>query len=403
MQGLISIIIPVYQAENYLEECIKSVLAQTYVNIEIILVNDGSTDKSGAICDKYALLDNRIIVIHQENLGVTQTRKNAFLASKGEYIGFVDADDWIDTNMYQHLYDMMQEHQVEFVQSGILFEGEVHARTLECGRVGRYINKSSVTNCSYRYMHNSDSRSVAKISPHLWNKLFRREVLEQFLLVVPPEIRWGEDRACVYAAVPFIDSIYITDMASYHYRQHGASAVHLEQQLGEQSLNSLNLFYHHLCNLFETHQDKQLLLAELNEYYKVKFVAALKNLLPQAIHIRYTDYEIPMRKLSGVNRIVVYGAGNVGQSYIQQLETMENMELVAIVDKMKCGTQYKGYQIVEPKDIVNLNYDKIMIAVLREEIANQIKTELMNEYKIEEQELLWCQPLTGTDQLFSKS
>lgn len=101
---LISIIIPVYNVEHYLDKCLESVCGQTYTNLEIILVDDGSTDKSGEICDAYAAKDARIKVIHQENVGQSAARNVALEVAQGDFLGFVDSDDWIEPDMYRFLY-----------------------------------------------------------------------------------------------------------------------------------------------------------------------------------------------------------------------------------------------------------------------------------------------------------
>ena len=103
MNPLISIVVPVYNAEKTLEKCLDSILCQTYHCLEIILVNDGSTDSSGNICDDYATKDNRIQVIHKQNGGVSSARNVGIDAASGDYIGFVDSDDWIDPRMYEVL------------------------------------------------------------------------------------------------------------------------------------------------------------------------------------------------------------------------------------------------------------------------------------------------------------
>lgn len=96
---LISVIVPVYNVEKFLSRCLNSILAQTYNNLEVILVDDGSTDNSGKICDDYALKDKRIRVIHKQNGGVSSARNMALSVAKGEYIGFVDSDDYIENDM----------------------------------------------------------------------------------------------------------------------------------------------------------------------------------------------------------------------------------------------------------------------------------------------------------------
>lgn len=110
---LISIIIPVYNVERYLRECIDSIIAQTYKNLEIILVDDGSSDKSGEICDEYSKKDSRIKVIYKKNGGLSDARNVALDIAKGDYIGFIDSDDYIEKDMFQILYNLAEEYNAE--------------------------------------------------------------------------------------------------------------------------------------------------------------------------------------------------------------------------------------------------------------------------------------------------
>lgn len=113
MQPLISVIVPVYNVEEYLPKCLDSIINQTYKNIEIIIVNDGSTDKSGIICDEYANKDIRIKVIHKENGGLSDARNRGIDIANGDYIGFVDSDDYIAEDMYEYLYDFAVENDLD--------------------------------------------------------------------------------------------------------------------------------------------------------------------------------------------------------------------------------------------------------------------------------------------------
>ena len=115
----ISIIVPVYNVENYIEKCIKSIIAQTFKDFELILIDDGSTDNSGYICDKYLNLDSRIKVIHKENTGVSDTRNLGLKVATGDYIGFVDSDDFIDKLMYEKLYDESVNNHSDMIIIGL--------------------------------------------------------------------------------------------------------------------------------------------------------------------------------------------------------------------------------------------------------------------------------------------
>ncbi len=113
MEELISVIIPVYNVENYIEKCIYSVINQSYKNLEIILVDDGSTDKSGVLCDKYEKIDKRIKVIHKENGGLSSARNMGLDCANGEYIMFLDSDDFVETTILQELYSLCYKNNVE--------------------------------------------------------------------------------------------------------------------------------------------------------------------------------------------------------------------------------------------------------------------------------------------------
>lgn len=110
---MVSIIIPVYKVEKYLSKCIESILKQTYFDLELILVDDGSPDKCPEICDTYASKDERVVVIHQKNAGVSAARNAGLEKAKGEYIGFVDPDDWIAPEMYEKMIQAMENSEVE--------------------------------------------------------------------------------------------------------------------------------------------------------------------------------------------------------------------------------------------------------------------------------------------------
>lgn len=113
MSDKISVIIPIFNVEEYLAKCLDSVMNQTYKNLEIILVNDGSTDSCGEICDNYAQIDNRIKVVHKKNGGLSDARNAGLDIATGNYIGFVDSDDWVDCDMYEFLMDLMMKHQAD--------------------------------------------------------------------------------------------------------------------------------------------------------------------------------------------------------------------------------------------------------------------------------------------------
>lgn len=126
----LSIVVPVYNVEKYLERCINSLVAQTFSDYEIILVDDGSTDNSGKICDQFAKLNNKIKVIHKENGGLSSARNAGIDIATGKYIGFVDSDDWIEPDMYYNLYNAAVEHDLDMVICGVALNFEDGSSTI---------------------------------------------------------------------------------------------------------------------------------------------------------------------------------------------------------------------------------------------------------------------------------
>lgn len=119
-KGLLSVIVPVYKVEPYLRRCIDSIRNQTYKNLQIVLVDDGSPDGCGAICDEYTKLDDRIIAVHQENEGLSGARNNGLLFAEGEYIAFVDSDDWLHPQMYEILIHLIEAHRLDMARCSVI-------------------------------------------------------------------------------------------------------------------------------------------------------------------------------------------------------------------------------------------------------------------------------------------
>lgn len=163
---LISIIVPIYNVDNYLEKCLNSILKQTYKNLEIILIDDESLDRSGIICDKFAKKDSRIIVIHQKNQGVSGARNAGLNISHGEYIGFIDPDDYAHPELISNLFSAISESSADIAICGYNTVGIRNDRFKLCNAVwsGEEALNKLVLN--------------KEVTSHLWNKLFRKKIFD---------------------------------------------------------------------------------------------------------------------------------------------------------------------------------------------------------------------------------
>lgn len=208
----ISVIIPVYKTEAYLRECLDSVAAQTFRNLEIILVDDGSPDSCGEICDQYAERDERIRVIHQENKGVSAARNAALEIATGEYIGFVDSDDCIEANMYEYLFENLLESGAQIAVCSRIEEFRFH-------KIFRGWGQSTVLTAEQALKQLLEDDHMQN---YVWDKLYCRDILDGVRF---PEGKCYEDTEIQYLLLNRARTVVCLPAACYHYRFRPESIV----------------------------------------------------------------------------------------------------------------------------------------------------------------------------------
>lgn len=218
---MLSVIVPVYNVEKYLKRCVESILAQTERDLEIILVDDGSTDASGKMCDEYAEKYGRLKVIHKENGGLTSAWIAGAKASKGDYLGFVDSDDWIDMDMYKRMYKKARDYNADMVLCGLVkeFENEKRKKTYLTDRLTKsfYDEKSIRKEIVPVFLCDGgfDSRAIPASRAM---KLYRRDIIMNNIKYCNDEVSIGEDLVITFASFIDTKSIYaIHDYYPYHY------------------------------------------------------------------------------------------------------------------------------------------------------------------------------------------
>lgn len=202
---LISIIVPVYNVEEYLNRCLQSICRQTYHNLEIILIDDGSTDNSGRLCDKFAQKDKRIRVIHQANSGLSAARNTGLKEARGEYLGFVDSDDWIEADMYEFLFCLMKRNEADIsICTHYRDEGKKITAKYASGKTSFFTRENAI-------------RAIMMdkhIKNYVWDKLFKRAMFDGIRF---PANRVFEDVATTYRALYKAKKIVLQESPKYHY------------------------------------------------------------------------------------------------------------------------------------------------------------------------------------------
>lgn len=218
MSYLISIIVPIYKIENYIRQCVDSILAQTYENIEVILVDDGSPDCCPAICDEYAAKDGRIKVVHKENGGLMSARQAGLRVATGDYVGFVDGDDWIEKDMYLTFAEYIEKYHPDMLFCEFLYSYEDREEKSGQNKERAYFTKQQMEQEIYPTMLFKAPYYSFGVNPCCWSKVFKKELLERCLYKVTTDIKIGEDAAFTYPALLMADSLCYIDKFLYHYR-----------------------------------------------------------------------------------------------------------------------------------------------------------------------------------------
>ena len=263
---LISVIVPVYDVERYLCECIDSILTQSYRNLEVILVNDGSSDNSGNICDEYMKQDNRVKVIHKQNGGLSVARNAGIEIAKGELIHFIDSDDWIEADMLELLYNNLMEHNAEISC---------------CGYYLSYINENiNAFVCDELLVFNSEQglensllRNVPWISS--CSKLYKKEIFETIRF---PLSKRSEDIFIIAEVMSNANVIVYDITPKYYYRQR-KNSISKQDAYNKDIMDFIEAYEHNLIVIREKYP-KLIPLCEYriidSKFYVLSYIMSFK-------------------------------------------------------------------------------------------------------------------------------
>ncbi|MDD6811841.1 MAG: glycosyltransferase [Lachnospiraceae bacterium] len=330
--ALISVIVAVYNIEAYVERGVNSILQQTYRNLEVILVDDGSADTSGAICDHLAENDSRVTVIHKENGGPADARNAGIAIAKGAYIGFVDGDDWIDTDMYEKMFGALSEQQADIA---ICRYRQVHKDYTEDKSVDRAIVFEGQEALQY-YV---EERKEYDIQNAAWNKLYRREILQN---VSFPAGKWYEDIMFATAALSRAHRCVYLDTACYNYIIDREGSI-MNTQINPRTFTDQIPAYREKTRFLQAlgRQD----LADIHDYFFYKRLLLFYNQLKKS--------KLPERKkyLREIAQIIDENKGNYDRVYhcsVANPNEKKKMDLFLKSPKLYWGVMVLNEAVILP-------------------------------------------------------
>lgn len=381
MEELISVIVPIYRVEPYIDQCINSIIKQTYKKLEIILVDDGSDDACPQICDEYAKKDKRIIVIHKENGGADSARKAGISVAAGKYIGYVDGDDWIEEEMYERLMYFAQEFGSEMVESGVIDTWEhTEKRRIPFFEEGSYEGERFSQIIGGKSIYSGSFFSHG-ISPYLMNKLFLKSRVLKYQMMPELSNNLVDDVMCTFPCLIESRSVYVTHECYYHYRVRGESAKRRERK---DIVSTIGNCYFNWINRFKRAKD-----TDKTEEQIQFFILYL--LIAKAVYIfDKQDSEYFLTPFGGIkkgDKIVLYGAGTVGIHLERYIKSVSDDSLIYWADR-NYGQLGKTFPVCDPQGIFKLDYDYVIIAILNAAAAESAKESLLR-LGVPETKILW--------------
>lgn len=356
----LSVIVPVYNVEPYIRRCLDSILAQTYGNLEIILVDDGSTDASGEICDEYAAKDGRIQVIHKENGGIVSARKAGALCATGEYMTDVDSDDWIEEKAYETMVNRLKEYHPDMLVFGYKKE---HAGFTEEYRQG--IQEGYYREREFWEAFNRCVEETAffnqPIDMILWNKAIKTELWVKYQMQCPDILKKNVDDAVVFPCLLNVGSIYIDSGCFYHYCVRKSSILWNERREDFEFFVKLS---EHFISAYKDgrHSGK---MARDFLLYKLFYHLILD--IPEKM-IRMGQCKFYPRVKEG-DSIILYGKGVFANRLMGRIRKLQYCNVVDNIDQ---ADLHRVSQIEENE------YDFIVVAILNYHIAAMAVERMVN-------------------------
>ena len=236
MSPKITIVVSIYRSETYIRKCVDSIINQSLKEIEIILVDDGSSDRSGLICDEYAERDNRIKVIHKENGGDNSSRNAGLSAARGDYVGFVDGDDYVESDMYEVMYNVAIKEQVDIVNCGVHIESPSGTEKIAT----QFEKKKILTHSDLMTCLNSLHNRLEDMY-WCWRNIYRKRLIDEIKINFDESFRYGPDTNFNFLVFFHAQSFYCVDQFFYHYVYHPSSIMNIRYK--EQYLEELSKTY----------------------------------------------------------------------------------------------------------------------------------------------------------------
>lgn len=371
----ISVVVPVYNEEQYLEQCISSICNQTYGDLEILLIDDGSSQRCAKIYDGYEKKDKRIKVFHKENGGSLSARRMGVEKATGNYVAFIDSDDWIEIDLYEKLVRVIIEHEPDIIGTSNYYrnyEDGQSINTYDNKRTGCW-KKNEFETEVFPYFIKEEEFFDTEFHISMWAYMFKVDFAHAIMEKMEDRIKTSEDYMFLMFALLNAKSFAAISYRGYHYRKNSNSKTHHLKNVKEL-----------LQPVYET-VDKAIMESGYSRDIKERL--RKKNQLHLYHAFMLKDYSellngidrflFPYSAVQSGSRIFIYGAGKLGEQLYNAIKNRGNYIVAGVADKNWKSYRDQEWNVVSQEEILHRDYDYIIIAITYVNIRKQVKKNLV--------------------------
>ena len=366
---LISVVVPIYNLDAYLYQCVSSIVGQTYRHLEIILVDDGSTDNALEICEYFRKIDPRIKVIAQSNSGLVSARKAGLNAATGDYVFYVDGDDWIEPDCLSHYHRLAVAHGAdmviadykrEFLGNFLTVRNAIGPGVYDRNRIEQDVLPTMISHGTF-FSHG--------LKTYSWGKLYRRFLILDLQNQVPETVMVAEDAALIYPAIARSRTIVIGDMALCNYRQRPNSilkSTHFDQRETERIATA----FRYLAAALNSSRSPFGFKSQLQSYFAA--IVTIRSGAFLSSQDLYDTFEV-FGPLAPGARLAVYNSGSFGQHVYRHLQNNPSFSLVGWYDKDHRENAILRMPVSDPDTLRDADFDHLLVPSFDPALLAEVK------------------------------
>lgn len=362
----VSVIVPIYNVGAYLDKSIKSIIDQSYRDIEIILIDDGSTDGSGDICDAYANKDSRIKVLHKKNSGVVSARKAGCHAAIGEYIASVDGDDWLEENYIEKFVNAAVQSGSDVIWSISYYKEHKDRTELYVSDTYRTLDLNQKQKELLKFV-NGMQGFQNEIDYSICNKLIKKELYTEAQDAVQNFLTRGEDLLFSLQLLTKTDRIYFVRNDGYHYMQRNSSNTHNRYAYSDEKYRALKKSLHEFSDGLA--EEKRSLVNIVEGYLLSTYMLYFFGIMQEDIG----DFLYPLYNVKKNSRVVIYGAGSIGRSIVSYINETNYYEMCAWIDSAETEQSIGKWKVQSPQCLIGLTFDYVILATNKTGYIREMK------------------------------